>query len=342
MTNQYYNFLDKIFNYKDKIKYFEIDFTKPWLTQTILRKPFLLSISLISEIIQSIFLTLIPLSIGYIFDTRKYEYLWVFFGTYILIELLNRVTWQQHTYQIALNRGSLLVSANKFLLTTDPINHTFRSSGQIISKITKSTEALEQIFFIFIDDLILIVTGLVTLIITFLSVDRSLGLICLISIAVIASANIYLSFFNSKNLKPITMKAEDDISKTYTEGLMSVHYIRSTFATDSFYHKIKAKAITNDTVIATSEMGYALSSSLIRTLYGISFLILGLFILQLINNNQLGNGIGLGIFIIYVGQLSAIRAVGRLTQKIIESNIRLTDFFKFITNFGKQTYPVLK
>lgn len=74
MTNQYYNFLDKIFNYKDKIKYFEIDFTKPWLTQTILRKPFLLSISLISEIIQAIYLTLTPLSIGYIFETRSYGY----------------------------------------------------------------------------------------------------------------------------------------------------------------------------------------------------------------------------------------------------------------------------
>lgn len=243
---------------------------------------------------------------------------------------------------IEVTGGSLLVAANKFLLTVDPISHTFRSSGEIISKIDKSIESLKLFFFTIIDSFIPVITSLVTIIITFLAVDRRLGLICLSFIGFIAALNVFMAFYNSNNLKPITIKAEDAISKTYTEGLMSVQYIRSAFATDIFFDKIKRVSLQNSAVKATSEMGYGLASSIVRILYGISFLILGLTLLKMINNGELGYSIGLGIFISYVAQLGAIKSIGSLTKTIVVNNIRLTDFFKFITNFGKQTYPVLK
>lgn len=342
MASNYYNFLDRILDYKSKIKYFDIDFNKPWLTETILKKPFFVAISIVSEMIQAVFLTVSPISIGYIFQTRKYEYLWLFCSIYIFFELVNRVVWSMQNYLIEVNGGSLLISANKFLLTTDPINHTFRSSGQIISKIEKSIASLKDFFFIIIDDFVPVITSLVTLIITFLSVDLYLGLICLFSLTLIGGFNIFMAFYNGKALKPMMIKTEDNVSKTYTEGLMSINYIRSTFATSNFFKLIQQKELQNGSTKATAQMGYGIASSTVRIVFGISYLVLGLLILKMVNNNELSFIIGSSIFITYVAQASTIRSVGSLTQKIVENQIRLSDFFKFIRDFGKQTYPVLK
>lgn len=341
MAFNYYKFLDKILNYKSKIHYFEIDFNKPWLTETILRKPFFVAISVFSEVIQAIFLTLIPISVGYIFETKRYEYLWLFFGIYTVFELVNRVVWSLQNYMIEVNGGSLLISANKFLLTTDPINHTFRSSGQIISKIEKSIASLKDFFFIIIDDFVPVITSLITLVVTFLSVDKFLGLVCLTFITSIGGFNIFMAFYNGKTLKPLMMKTEDNVAKTYTEGLMSINYIRSTFATDNFFNLIKRKELQNGSTKATAQMGYGLATSTVRILFGVSFLVLGLLILQMINSGQLGYAIGSGIFISYVAQVGTIRSVGSLTKKIVENQLRLGDFFKFMREFGKQTYLVL-
>jgi len=342
MAFNYYNFLDKILNYKSKIKYFEIDFNKPWLTETILRKPFLLFISIISEILQAAFLTVSPVIIGYIFTNRKYEYLWLFFGIYVFLELTNRFVWYIQNYIIEINRGSLLIAANKYLLATDPINHTFRSSGEVISKIEKSTDGLKQFFFITIDDFVPTATSIIALIITFLSVDRFLGILCLMFLAIVGSLNIAMSFYNGKTLKPLIIKAEDNITKTYTEGLIFVSFIRSTFSTASFFSKVKRTELENGTVTSTAHMGYGIASAITRILFATSYLILGLLILKMINNNQLDFAIGSGIFISYIAQMGTIRSLGSLTKEILEKNLRLKDFFKFMREFGKQTYPVLE
>lgn len=46
--------------------------------------------------------------------------------------------------------------------------------------------------------------------------------------------------------------------------------------------------------------------------------------------------------LVFLAQMGTIRSLGSLTKEIVEKNLRLTDFFKFMSDFGQQTYPILE
>ena len=85
---------------------------------------------------------------------------------------------------------SVQMSGHSFFLTVDPIYHSKRSSGAILSKIARATRGYEEILDRIVLDILPITITSIVAIINIMNFDFWIGLIILLSLSVIITINI--------------------------------------------------------------------------------------------------------------------------------------------------------
>jgi ABC-type multidrug transport system fused ATPase/permease subunit len=338
---RYYNFIYKYFNLEKDIKLLPVDFNKPWY-QILLDQKWNLSLQIILEFVQSVFSSLTPVILGFALFNSKIEYLYYFAIVYIILEIFNRVVIRYFSILIMQSKNSVAFSAYQYFLSVDPIYHTTKSSGQIISKIQKTTSDLEMLISAIVEVLLPTVIGFLTVVITIATFDYRLGIVGTISFILITTVNGGLNFINAEIFKKKTIAAEDKAKADSVETLQQNALIRASFASNEQLQKVRKSTVKSMIIESVSRQTFGVTRTLTRIIYAISTLLIGLIIYNLTSTNEINAGIGISLLLAYFNGSSQILRLGDLIRNIIQIISRQEDLFDFIRQFGVQTYPVLE
>jgi hypothetical protein len=337
----YFNFLDKLFNFEKRINLFDVDFTKPWYL-TLWKKRFAYLFVLISEIGYNVFEPLVPIGFGIAVSQQKYEYILYIGIAFLFFELFNRVAVYLYAITNAEVQGSIWLSAQKFFLTVDPVYHSTKSSGAIFSKIQSGggrefTTMINSILF----NIIPVFTSYITVTLTLIYFNGYLGIISTIFFVSITFLSSFFRYINSSALSKKWISAREKFAGVSAENLVQNSLIRSSFATVETINQLEKLGLQSLITRNIMNMGGGLVTTISRILYNLSVLAIGFGVLDLVQKNSISTVIGTTIIITYMSGSRQILRIGDTIGDVTESMANVRDLFDFITNFGKQTFPVL-
>ncbi len=340
LPDKYYAFWLWLGHLKSKARILPINFNQSW-TRILSMQGAYLGIALFCEMIIQIFYTLYPLFVGLIIEKQNYTYFLYLVFAWLCVIFIEYVS----VYFSALLEiqciNSIQYNAFEFFLTVDPIYHTMKSSGKLFAKIERCARSYEDFLDIILWDILPVVIGIITVVITFLFTDPRLGLIAFLLLLLIAFINITLNLFTSATFERRLIDADDAVKMLSVESLTQVQLIRSSFATNEIADLAKER---NEELMykeGTAWLAFAAAISISRLTYLVSVFVLGSLIFSFISNGQLSILAGTTLLLTYINGTYEIIQIGRRLRKLIKSITRINDLYIFIRHFGKRTFPVL-
>src|SRR5581483_6244135 len=91
----------------------------------------------------------------------------------------------------------------------------------------------------------------------------------------------------------------------------------------------------------TSWIAFSALTLITRLMYLISILILGSYLIYLIQQDQVSIVMGTALLMTYISGSYEIMRLGKKIKKYFKCTTRINDLFQFIRSFGRQTFPVL-
>jgi ABC-type multidrug transport system fused ATPase/permease subunit len=237
--------------------------------------------------------------------------------------------------------NSVFLSANKKLLEVDPIYHTTKSSGVIISKVSKGSAAYEDVLDIMVFEIFALITSILASIYLLISYNIKIGIVASIMVVAMAAFSIFWNIFNNKIFKPSCIEAEDKISEVSVETLQQTHYIRSVFGTNEQISKLNSNVQDYVSKEATRWETDGLGYYIIRIMFFASVFVVSALILYEVQNQTITIPTGVALITSYYISSANIRNIGSQVKRLTSSHSRITDLFEFIKGFGQQSYPVL-
>jgi hypothetical protein len=231
----------RAFRYQKWIKDIDIDFQKPWWYIFWQVKIFTLAIILNFIIVESL-KSGAPLLITFVLNTgdiNNFYYLVIGLISYAI--LIGLLFYFDPLMQLTLV-NSLRSSAAKFFLQVDPISHSTRSSGTVVSKTERAASSLVDFYY----NLVSILGGLIAILVStvaFWNYGWLYGLVALVSFFVTIVLMVGGVMIKTDLTFDITVKKDDKFKATTLETLQQSGYIRSLFATDKQMQNIKRQGI---------------------------------------------------------------------------------------------------
>jgi hypothetical protein len=340
LQKSFYNLGFWLFQIPKDLRVLSVDFTKPWWV-ILNKQKAIFTIALVSEVLQAVYNTLLPIIFVRLIETQNYILLIYNLLAVLLIELINRVVMRY--FSVMYNNISLSIKfqAYEYFLTVDPIFHTLKSSGTIISKIENTTNNIGDFLGRLVGGFVPIFAGFTTTVIALFTIDFRLGLVALIFYTIIVLSNAGMQFLSASSFTPEVIKQRDLTQALFTENILQNWYIRSTFSTNDQVAKSKKAILTSQAVFSTAWVTSGLIVTLTRYLYFTSLTIIAVIVINKIQTEELSLAFGLSVVLTYLGGSRDITVAGDIVQNMTENHTKLKDLYKFISSFGHQTYPVL-
>ena len=336
---RYFDTITKFLNIESKIKFREIDFDKPWW-QVYGWTKFKNVAILLTVIGESGFLTALPLILTYLIKNPEIHNYFIVLAMAFVLTVLFVFGYFMSTIWECVISNNIVHAANSYFLKVDPIYHTTKNSGQIISKIERATTAYLDFDIGLVFNILPNIIGILVGSISLFYYNLQLGLLGLFSSLLILGISVYLRVFNNVVFRDKVIKIEDQSKSLTVENLSQMIFIRAAFATieqTTFSSQLSKKSAavrgTFWTTSAFTDMGLffvQVSFALLITHF-ISYLVR-------FQNFDLINGIA--ALTTYLGGTSRVIGFGSNIKRLIEAEYKIRDLFLFIRTFGKQTFPV--
>lgn len=331
----------KLFGFEKHAKILPVDFAKPWWKVITAQKIGFLFVYF-SQAVKIAFTTLVPLFIGFVITTGDWLLLLILIGVWLLIQVWDVLAVYVFIVVAANTMYSIHYNAHNFFLNVDPIAHSTRSSGKIIAKISRVVDAYEDYMDILLINIMQVVIGTAAIVVALVGIDLWLGLLAGFSLLMIGVVSILWKFLISASLEKHWIKSEDGLKAASIENLQQVSLIRASFASPEQDKKLIRRNLdmikTSATVWQTHETMDKLGT---QVSYVLSVGIFSYVVISLINANNLDPVLGLSLIATYIAGSSNITFIGGRVRRLLEAHTRIQDFFKFIREFGQQSYPVL-
>jgi hypothetical protein len=329
-----------ILRLNDQMKFWQVDFTKPWWNNFFYRKWSYFFI-LIGESSQAIFTSLTPLILGYGINQRNSSVFLMFVIGYILLELVNRLAVNRYQIAQADIQGSILNSSYSFFLTVDPIFHSTKSSGAIQSKIQAAGREFNFMVGLFIFDITEMFIGYLAVLVALFTFSSKIAFVSLGFFLLISSISFFAYSFIAKIYTGSWIKRREKWSAITVENLTQNALIRSTFGTVEQLTRtetLSTEALESRTISIWIQ---GVFTTLVRMAYISSIAVIGTMILSLVQENTVSTITGVAMLLTYMGGSQQILKIGGKVTQFIESVEQMNDLWDFIRNFGSQSYPVL-
>lgn len=340
-AEKYYSWGMQKTGFSKSLKFFIVDFDKPWWKIVTAKWP-LWFVILSGRVVSSVFITLVPLFVGIAFKEGLNYNFWLLSIFWFFVETWRFITVYLFNIEQARITYGLEYSAYRYFLTVDPIYHAMRTSGRLFAKIRRGSHAYEDLLMVFVYELLTIFTGTITVIGSLFVLDRTVGFISLIFLFFLSTFNIATILFNALSFEKNLIKADDDMKTVGMESLVQIELVRSSFAADQQNKEIRQKSRLAASILATHWVSFASAMFVLRIAYGLSVSVLGIYILSLIKNDAISVTLGTSFLATYIHGSYRIMRIGEKAQKVLRCIIRIQDLFDFVRTFGLQTFPVLE
>lgn len=334
-------FWKKLLDYKKPIPLVKVDFTRPWWKPIWdVKNGFILAFS-VDTFLNLYFVFFPGLVVWTIQNNRTDILIWTIIIRIILIPI-REIVYKGFVLSLqSLIRG-VEFCANQFFLTTDPVNHSTRDTGQISSKVDRALGDLETMIYAITWEVFPIFIGIVGVFFAISSVDFWAGLIVTVSLIVLVFLNIISNYLASFIFQKKWITAQDDTNSVKMENLQQTALIRSVFATQTQLSKLEQKQQKFILIeYLYWRFGGFIFGSLMAIYYLIGFGFLA-YIFAKINSGNLDTASGISLIsTFFLGTYNILNS-GQLADRLSKAIISVQDLFKFIRKYGDRTYPVLE
>lgn len=322
------------------VKIIDIDFDKPWWSIFIAQKTKIAAI-LASILIYEVLDTLFPLVIGWVLASGKYSYLFLALIPYIIEEITSWIWIRPLVTQLnAQTTDSFRCSAHKKLLAIDPRYHARHSGGISGGKIRRTTEAYFKMVKKLVDDLIPLTIVLITAISSLISYDLFFGLFTGI---LFLSLGIGFCIVVARATRVIEkqMNRDDDYANHIgAETISRVQFIRACFASDQIREHLDNGYLRVMKSSATFFMTYRLLRGFFSCIYVIGIGGITAYLIALIHAGTISSVTALSLLVLILRSTAPLLKLDKYITDIVSAYRKITDFYEYMRNFGKQTYPV--
>jgi ABC-type multidrug transport system fused ATPase/permease subunit len=216
-TRKYVSFFTKYLKAEKDVKLLEVDFDKPWW-DIIFQQKIVFGLLLILVGLVNFYDSIIMIWISQALDQKSLSLLTVVILGRVLIAFLFIYVLKWNPIFQLNTVNSVNYSATKRVLEVDPIFHTTKSSGVMISKINKGSSSFEGFLDVVTHELFAILIGVCTTVFALTGYNFSLGVIAAILIGIMITFNIFSAYFNNIAFKDLRINSEDNASQTSIES----------------------------------------------------------------------------------------------------------------------------
>jgi ABC-type multidrug transport system fused ATPase/permease subunit len=336
---KYYSKITNLMDIESKIQFREIDFDKPWW-QVYGWAKFKNIAILLTVIGESGFLTALPLILVQLLKTAEIQNYILILVLALSLAVLFLIGYYLSTVWECIVSNNIVHCANSYFLKVDPIYHTTKNSGQIISKIERATTAYLDFDIGLVFNILPNIIGILVGSIALFYYNWQVGIAGLFSSIVILAISVYLRVFNNIVFRKKVIEVEDKSKSLTVENLSQMIFIRSAFATleqISLSSKLsKDSAAMRGTFWTTS----AFTDMFLFFVQVCFALAITYYISNLIRFQGFDLINGVAALTTYLGGTSRVVGFGSNIKRLIEAEYKIRDLFLFIRTFGKQTFPV--
>lgn len=338
---KYVQNLQNIFGETKTMNLIDVDFQKPWwwiLTQLKFKIIFLWTVGSAN----GIFWILFPILIVKCLESGNFNNFIYLIIARIGVLILSLIPYRFEPEVFMQLHWSVSTSATKFFLSVDPLNHSTRSTGTIISKTQRGKDSFGDFLAIITWEMLPMIISFMTVIIVFLSVDIWLGLASLMSLLGCITLTVFFQWLNSNFTRKVWIDLEDKTKAFGVENLQQMQFIRSTFAT---IPQLNTQIAMTKQVMSKNRaiwLTYIWFYHIPLIAYFISISWIGYIVFTKIGNNSLSLAAGTGLMGTYFLGSNNISEFGEKAKRLTEKVTDIRDLWDFIRGFGKQTYPVLE
>ncbi len=324
-----------------QIELYPVDFYGTWWRIISLQKMHL-GLALSGEVISGIFSPLRVILLGYIFSLGCFDYFVYLFLGWVLIYAWGYVGRLFATLVKVRAVYSVQYQAHKFLLQVDPIYHSNRVSGVLISKIDRASKSYEEFLQTFFYDLIELPVGIVTVLISLAYYSPWLSAFVLGLFTLILVLSLYV--FNPLSVEEERhfIRADDSLKGLFVEHLVQINLIRTAFASNEINEKMQAKSVKAAVREAAVDFLFNTSFNVVKFIYLLSLTLVSYFVFMWVQQGSMALSLGVALVMGYLRGTYDIIKVEKPLRIVSRSVTRIHDLFNFIMSYGKQSYPVLR
>ena len=341
LADQIYNFLSRHYNFNKHMKILPVDFDKPWWV-LISKQKLAFGLMITFAIVDSVFGTVFPILIGIAIATVNWQLLLIIILARIGLSLLSGVIGYISTVFQFKSAQSIAYSANLFFLTTDPVNHSTKSSGQIISKINRGSSRYEAFLEMLGTELIPTIINLITVPIILFRFQYSLGLSSIAILIVVATVSSAGIMTQTRVFEPKIIVADDEQNALAIESLQQAPYIRYCFATIEQGKRLYRTTVDLMTTGANSWQFDRSVGILTQVLSYSGMIWISWQIFALLQARVIDPITAAALIISYYTSSERMVFAGTYVRNLNINLYQIQDLFTFIRGFGKASYPVLE
>ncbi len=338
--NNYYSFFERMYNQVNLVNINQINFSQSWL-QVFWSHKIPLFISLLLWSIANVWDGAALVLIGYVFSTGNNSALILILILYLIRYLLSGISLY---LTVGVEKSiiySIKNSASNFFLSVDPIHHSTKSSGQIQSKIDRCADGYQDIIINVLFKLLPAIISPITSLVILFNFDYRIGIISS-SISLIMVVCTYAATkLNTKIVVPKVIKKEDDFKKSQIESLYQNTYIRSVFGTPQASLNSTNFSLSAAYGAAVSNFSSIFYMTISRAILWVNILFVGIMLFESIKSSNSELAVTVAAFSAFIMSQNAIVDLGLYIDRFVKAVFGVKDLFKFINNFGEQTFPVL-
>ncbi|MEM1312361.1 MAG: hypothetical protein AAGF07_02770 [Patescibacteria group bacterium] len=339
-SQKYFPLFENAFGFAKRARQHNVDFSQAWynIFKFEIKR---LAVVFFLEIVIRSFMATFPIILSLVITRMDKSLFYLASIGYLSVYVVGSFVMHNYTIAVANLINSVYYSAVKFFLVVDPKFHVSRSSGQVISKVGRGSEAVESILDVFMFELSGALAGLLAVVIAIININFEIGIYAMISVILLCSVAVFNQILRVNIVTPAVIESEDNLKAAGVETLQQVNHIRSSFASNEQINKVRNLTSRFSSVQATKWLVGIFATNITRVLFVVSFMVVGTITLDKINENLLPLPIAIGLLGSFLTASTQIIFLGRAVERFSDRISRLIDLFDFIRSFGKQTYPVL-
>jgi ABC-type multidrug transport system fused ATPase/permease subunit len=268
-----------------------------------------------------------------LFNNLIFLYILTFFISVIGFQLLVRVERRI--------TDALDILTSDRILSIDPVNHSTKSSGTIISKLKRAISATTVITFnLFIEIPTKAVYIGVSIFFMF-QLSWLLGLVVtLITLGSLIINTIYVKYI-FQQFKAQAVQSDDKYVEALLENISQAPLIRASFATNERHKMVIIRQVQKNLDDTSMYHAYSIIYQITKFTLTISVLYIAYYIFNSVMNNQIEVGLAIAIITSYTIAAFQIITLGSNVLKLISSINDFQTYIDYLKDLGNQSYPVL-
>jgi ABC-type multidrug transport system fused ATPase/permease subunit len=334
---RYYDFWTKFVQSKKYVRNYPIDFDKPFW-HYIFNFKFDIGCLFLHVLFTSLFNPILIIFVTKAIIDNDFTLFLICASAKVLQQIIVLPFIRSYVYFFDNVENCFRISVQEFLLTTDPVNYSTKSTGEILAKIERTISAVRTFLGSIFPTILRLLTSILVAVGIIWQIDWKLGVVVGLFFATLCWANVKFAFFTNDIFTPITNKYNEEEKQYMVENITQNNYIRSTFATQEQIQGTNASIINFTIDNATKHRSWQWGMSALEIV-----LILGIFVILGFSfaNYQSQTYLLVGVFTAMYNFYAKFYEIGEFAENFFKSIHNQQEFWQFMRSFGKQTFPVL-